>query len=101
MSGSIRCRTATPSDRKKFTLTRIDPARRGTVYSADHKALAEDAQAYELNVRFDKVPHSDAFRSEEVHPHPNRSCAPRNSVQRRSQSACGGRAGIRAECQVR
>jgi cell division protein FtsI (penicillin-binding protein 3) len=46
---------------RRFTLTRVDTARRGTIYTADMKPLAQDSQSYELNVQFTKVPHSDAF----------------------------------------
>ncbi|CAN5566845.1 penicillin-binding protein [soil metagenome] len=46
---------------KRFTITRTDKARRGSILSADGKELAADARASVLTVTFDKVPHSDAF----------------------------------------
>ncbi len=45
----------------RFTLSAIDKAKRGVILDANGKALAVDEDAYELNVRFDQVPHSDAF----------------------------------------
>ena len=38
-----------------------DPAKRGTIFSADGRALAEDEDTHVLNLDFDKVPHTPAF----------------------------------------
>jgi cell division protein FtsI/penicillin-binding protein 2 len=46
---------------RRFTLSRTDHAKRGAILSSDNRALATDEEAYELNVRFDKVPRSEAF----------------------------------------
>ncbi|MEZ0325046.1 MAG: peptidoglycan D,D-transpeptidase FtsI family protein [Fimbriimonas sp.] len=46
---------------KRFTLRKIDKARRGSIFSSDGKPLAQDANAYELTVQFARVPKSDAF----------------------------------------
>lgn len=46
---------------KRFTLTRTDYAKRGAIFTSDGKPLAEDEDAYELNVQFAKVPRSEAF----------------------------------------
>ena len=44
-----------------LSLTRKDYARRGTILAADGKPLAEDADAYELSLQYNKVPETDAF----------------------------------------
>lgn len=46
---------------RRFTLSRTDYAKRGSILSADGKPLAEDEDAYELNVQFKKIPKSEAF----------------------------------------
>ncbi len=46
---------------KRFTLRKTDKARRGSIVSSDGKALAQDANAFELTVQFKKIPHSEAF----------------------------------------
>jgi cell division protein FtsI/penicillin-binding protein 2 len=46
---------------KRFTVGRKDHAKRGAILASDNRALAVDEDAYELNVRFDQVPHSEAF----------------------------------------
>jgi len=46
---------------KRFTSTRVDPARRGSIFSRDGKPLAQDEDSFDLNVQFDKVPKSEAF----------------------------------------
>ncbi|HLK16957.1 MAG TPA: penicillin-binding protein 2 [Fimbriimonadaceae bacterium] len=53
---------ATRDDR--FTVTRVDPPRRGSVLTADMKPLAQDIAAWELSVRFTKVPKSRGFFAE-------------------------------------
>ncbi len=50
---------ATQTDR--FMITRPDPAKRGVIYSADGKPLAEDEDTRVLNMDFSKVPHTAAF----------------------------------------
>lgn len=44
-----------------LSLSRKDYARRGTILAADGKPLAEDADAYELSLQYNKVPETDAF----------------------------------------
>lgn len=46
---------------QRYDMSRTEYARRGTILSADGKALAEDVDAYELSLNFSKVPKSDAF----------------------------------------
>jgi cell division protein FtsI/penicillin-binding protein 2 len=46
---------------KRFTLRMVDKAKRGSILTADGKALARDADTYNLVVNFDKSPKSDAF----------------------------------------
>src|SRR5579872_5487577 len=48
----------------RFTVTRIDAQRRGSLLTADLKPLAQDLAAWELSVRFSKVPKSRAFFAE-------------------------------------
>jgi len=50
---------ATQTDR--FMITRSDPAKRGVIYTADGKPLAEDEDTRVLNIDFSKVPHTAAF----------------------------------------
>lgn len=45
----------------RFVLTRKEHAKRGAILASDGRTLASDEDAYELNVQFDKVPHSEAF----------------------------------------
>lgn len=45
----------------RYSFTRIDFAKRGSILDTNGKPLASDESAYELNVNFDKVPRSDAF----------------------------------------
>ena len=54
--------TATKDDR--FTVTRKDAPRRGSLFTADFKPLAQDVAAWELSVRFTRVPKSRAFFAE-------------------------------------
>src|SRR5580704_5547608 len=53
---------ATKDDR--FTVTRVDAPRRGSLLTADLKPLAQDVAAWELSVRFTKVPRSRGFFAE-------------------------------------
>ncbi|HTQ09620.1 MAG TPA: penicillin-binding transpeptidase domain-containing protein, partial [Fimbriimonadaceae bacterium] len=46
---------------KRFTLTRPEYARRGTIFDADGRPLAIDQDTYELNLSFDRIPRTDAF----------------------------------------
>jgi cell division protein FtsI (penicillin-binding protein 3) len=48
-------------DSNRYTFSRRDSARRGAVFSADGKPLAQDEESYELVVEFQKVPLTDAF----------------------------------------
>ena len=48
-------------DSKRFTLTKIDKAKRGSIFSADGKALAQDADTCKLTINFRKIPLSDGF----------------------------------------
>src|SRR5579862_3324323 len=54
--------TATKDDR--FTVTRTDAPRRGSLLTADLKPIAQDVAAWELSVRFTKVPKTRAFFAE-------------------------------------
>ena len=45
----------------RFIISVTDEPRRGQILSADGKVLARDEGAYELNIQFRKVPHSDGF----------------------------------------
>lgn len=45
----------------RFTVTRIDKAKRGGIFTSDGKPLAEDADAYELTINFSKIPRTSAF----------------------------------------
>ena len=45
----------------RFTITRIEFARRGPILSSDNKPLAQDDDTFEFSVRFDKSPKTDAF----------------------------------------
>jgi cell division protein FtsI (penicillin-binding protein 3) len=58
MRGDILAR-AKETDR--FTISRIEFAKRGAIFSSDGKPLAQDDDTFEFGVRFDKVPKSDAF----------------------------------------
>jgi cell division protein FtsI/penicillin-binding protein 2 len=46
---------------RRFTLSRHDYAKRGSIMAADGKPLAQDEDAYELNVQFKDVPRTEAF----------------------------------------
>jgi cell division protein FtsI/penicillin-binding protein 2 len=46
---------------KRFTLKKVDKARRGAILAADGKPLAQDADTCKLTVNFRKVPVSEAF----------------------------------------
>jgi cell division protein FtsI/penicillin-binding protein 2 len=50
---------ATQTDR--FMISRVEPAKRGVIYTSDGKALAQDEDTRVLNVDFRKVPHTPAF----------------------------------------
>jgi cell division protein FtsI/penicillin-binding protein 2 len=52
---------ALATDSNRFTLSRVEYAKRGTIWSSDMKPLAEDAQSYHLNVQFNDLPKSTAF----------------------------------------
>jgi cell division protein FtsI/penicillin-binding protein 2 len=57
-------RQETLDQAKKMThyqLDRRDYARRGSILTADGKALAQDEDAYQLTVDYGKIPHTDAF----------------------------------------
>jgi len=45
----------------RFTRERKDFARRGAILTADGKPIAEDEDAYQLQIQFKKVPKSEAF----------------------------------------
>lgn len=45
----------------RFVISIKDEPKRGQILSADGQVLARDDGAYELNVQFTKVPHSDGF----------------------------------------
>lgn len=45
----------------RFTMSRTDKARRGTIYSSDGRPLAQNDDTYSLVIQFDEVPNSDAF----------------------------------------
>ncbi len=45
----------------RFTMERKEVAKRGSILSADGKAMAEDDDTYSLVVQFDEVPESDGF----------------------------------------
>ena len=45
----------------RFTVSRVDKARRGAIFTADGKPLAQDEETYEFGVNFKKVPHSQSF----------------------------------------
>lgn len=49
------------TDSKRFDFTFHDRARRGAILGSDDKPMAQDEQSYALTVKFNKVPHSDAF----------------------------------------
>lgn len=46
---------------KKFDLSSTEFAKRGRILSADTRPLAQDEDSYVLEMRFDKVPHSEGF----------------------------------------
>lgn len=46
---------------QRFIVERTEIAKRGAIFSADGKALAQDADTYSLVVQFERVPQSDAF----------------------------------------
>jgi len=46
---------------KRYSSTRFDYARRGSIFASDGKPLAQDEDASELNVQFEGVPKSEAF----------------------------------------
>lgn len=45
----------------RFTIVRTEFAKRGSIMSADGKPMAQDDDTFEFQIRFDKVPKSDAF----------------------------------------
>lgn len=45
----------------RFIISRVEFAKRGSIFASDLKPLAQDDDTYEFNVNFNKVPHSDAF----------------------------------------
>ncbi|HZH98755.1 MAG TPA: penicillin-binding protein 2 [Fimbriimonadaceae bacterium] len=45
----------------RFTVKRVDVAKRGGIFSADGKPLAQDEDTRVLTVEFNKIPRSDAF----------------------------------------
>lgn len=51
----------TAKDTHRFTQTRLETAKRGSIFSSDGKPLAIDDDRYILNVTFSDVPQSDAF----------------------------------------
>ncbi|HVT13436.1 MAG TPA: penicillin-binding protein 2 [Fimbriimonadaceae bacterium] len=46
---------------KRFTLSRVEHAKRGGIYSADERPLAIDQDTYELSINLKRVPQTDAF----------------------------------------
>lgn len=48
-------------DTGRFMRQRKDFARRGAILTADGKALAQDEDAFQLQIQFNKIPKSDAF----------------------------------------
>ena len=48
-------------DSKRFTFTKTDHARRGSILDANFRPLAQDDHSYALTVEFQKIPHTDAF----------------------------------------
>jgi len=46
---------------KRYELSRPDPAKRGTIFSADGQPLAVDEATYDLNVDFTKCPDNEGF----------------------------------------
>jgi cell division protein FtsI/penicillin-binding protein 2 len=46
---------------KKFQISDIDHAKRGVIFSADGKPLAQDQDTYVLSLQFQRVPQSDGF----------------------------------------
>lgn len=48
-------------DTKRFNVKRIDPAKRGKIYSSDRRILAKSIDVFELGIQFQKVPKTDAF----------------------------------------
>lgn len=44
-----------------FNLEKSEPARRGSIFSADGKVLAQSEDTYELGLNYKKVPHSPGF----------------------------------------
>src|SRR4051812_8333308 len=49
------------SETDRFIISRVERARRGSIYTADGKPVAQDEDTRVLNVDFRKVPHSAAF----------------------------------------
>ncbi len=45
----------------RFIITRIEGARRGAIYSADGRVLAQSNDTFELSLNYRKVPHSQSF----------------------------------------
>lgn len=52
---------ALAEETKRFTVSRKEHAKRGSILASDNRALAADEDAFELNVRFDQIPKSEAF----------------------------------------
>lgn len=52
---------AKAKETKRFIVSIKDEPKRGRILSADGKVLARDEGAYELNIQFKSVPHSDGF----------------------------------------
>ncbi|MBN8691270.1 MAG: penicillin-binding protein 2 [Armatimonadetes bacterium] len=44
-----------------YIVSRTDTARRGAIFSADDKVLAQSNDTFELSISYDKVPKSDSF----------------------------------------
>ncbi len=48
-------------DTNRFTRTRKEHAKRGSILATDGRAIAQDEDAFELSVQFKKIPRSEAF----------------------------------------
>lgn len=46
---------------RRYEIEKDDVAQRGTIFSADGRVLAQSEDAYELGIRFDRVPQSPGF----------------------------------------
>jgi len=49
------------SETKRFTLSRVEYARRGAMYDSSDRPLAIDQDTYELSLNFHRIPETDAF----------------------------------------